>query len=187
MQQIDIAAPDRDDHHAERERHQIEGGEARVLAQHGRAGDEAGSERDREPRGKAAEAHGEQRQAREQIADGRARQDGVAHGVAHQAHAAEHEEHADGRRAEREREAADQRAAHEGELDEGLGDRVDHASSRSGDGSSPRAHTSRLLVERLDQLARLGEIGGREHLGRLAPGDDLASDAEASCGKCART
>ena len=71
----------------------------------------------------------EQRQAGEQEADRRAGQDRVAHGVAHQAHAPEHEEHADRRRAEREREAADQRPAHEGELDEGLDDRVDHAGS----------------------------------------------------------
>ena len=33
VQQIDIAALHRDDQHAERERHEIEGGEARVLAQ----------------------------------------------------------------------------------------------------------------------------------------------------------
>ena len=63
-----------------------------------------------------------------QEADRRAGQDRMRHRVADQAHAAQHQEHADRPGAERERERADQRAAHEGELDE-RGDEgvVDHA------------------------------------------------------------
>ena len=35
-----------------------------------------------------------------------------------------------------------------------------------------------MLVERLDQLARLSEIGRRQHLARLAPGHDLAREQQ---------
>ena len=129
VQQVDVAALHRDDQHAERERHEIEGGKARVLAQDGGAGDEAGEQRHGDAGDKAAKAHGRHREAGDEEADRRAGQDGVAHGVAHQAHAAEHEEHADRRRAERERKAADQRPAHEGEFDEGIDQGVDHAGS----------------------------------------------------------
>ena len=50
VQQVDTAALHRDDQHAERERDEIEGGEARVLAQDGGAGDEAGERAPRRDR-----------------------------------------------------------------------------------------------------------------------------------------
>ena len=61
VQQIDIAAPHRDDQHAERERHEIEGGKARILAQDRGARDEARGKRHGEPRDEAAERHRRQR------------------------------------------------------------------------------------------------------------------------------
>ena len=60
--------------------------------------------RDQKPGDQAAAGHREQAQAGDEKADRRARQDGVRHGVADQAHAAQHQEHADRRRAERQRE-----------------------------------------------------------------------------------
>ena len=107
MQEVDIAAAHRDDQNAERERDEIEGGEARILAQDRRARDEASGERHGKPRQEAAKAHGEQRQAGEEIADGSTGKDGMAHGVAHQAHAPKHEEDADRGSAERQSEQAD--------------------------------------------------------------------------------
>ena len=61
MQQVDIAALHRDDQHAERKRHEVEGGEARVFAQDGGAGDKAGGERHGEAGDEAAKAHGGER------------------------------------------------------------------------------------------------------------------------------
>ncbi len=194
------AAFDRDDGDAERERQEVEGGEARVLAQHGRARDESRRERDREPGGETAEAHGKEREPGEQIADRGARQDRVAHGVAHQAHAPQHEEHADGRRGKRQREAADKRAPHEGELGEGAGQRLDHAGSRSRAGSPGLARISAasctdvlsscafaslfahanpgMIVERRDQFARFGEVILGQDFARLAPGHDLTREQQ---------
>ena len=102
-----------------RERDQEEGGERGVLFQFGRARDQPGQQRDGEAGDEAAGAHGDQVGPEQQEADRRARQDRVRHGVAYQAHAPQHEENADRPGAEREREGADQRPAHELELDEG--------------------------------------------------------------------
>ena len=141
VQEVDAAAFHRHDQHAERERDEIEGGEARVLAQDGRAGDETGEQNHGDTSDKAAKAHGRHREAGDEEADRRAWQDGVAHGVAHQAQAAEHEEYADRRRAEREGKAADQRPSHEGEFDEGIDEGMDHAEIRSVP-ASPRSQIS---------------------------------------------
>ena len=61
--------------------------------------------RDDEARDQAAARHGEQAQARDHEADRGAGQDGMRHGVADQAHAPQHQEHADRRGAERQRKA----------------------------------------------------------------------------------
>ncbi len=55
MQEIDIAASDRDDQNAGRERHQIKSGEACIFAQQGRAGDKSGGKSDRKACDKASQ------------------------------------------------------------------------------------------------------------------------------------
>ncbi len=160
--------------HAKRKRHEIEGGEARVLAQDGGAGDETGQQDDGDAGDKAAKAHGGHRQSGDEEADCRAGQDGVAHGVAHQAQAPQHQEDADRRRAERQGEAADQRAAHEGEFDEGIDEGVDHA----GPTRFAALADFGMLVPGLGELARLGEVLRRQHLLGRAPGHDLAGEQQ---------
>ena len=184
MQEVDIAALDRDQQHAERERNEIEAGEACVLAQHRGARHEPGGERHRQPRREPAEAHGEQRQPGEHIADGRAGQNGVAHGVAHQAHAPEHEEHADRRRRQRDGEAADQRPAHEGELDEGLNHAVDHAGSCSS--SSSRSQTWACSSNASVSWRDLVRLAGVRTL-RVSPQATTSRASSSVRGKCART
>ena len=131
MQEIDVAALERDDGDAERERNQEERGERGVLLQFGRARDQARADRDDEAREQAETGHREQTQPEQQEADRRARQDRMRHGVADQAHAPQHQEHADRRGAERERKRADQRAAHELEFDEWSDEEVvDHRPCR---------------------------------------------------------
>ena len=174
MQQVDIAAARRDDQHAERERDQIEGGEAASSRSRVKRATRPAASATARPATKPPRlmAKSDSRRAE---ADRRARQDGVAHGVAHQAHAPEHQEHADRRRAERQREAADQRAAHEGEFDEGLDESVDHAGCRS-----------LRVISRADsacssQASRAGaawQVCRRQHLARVAPGHDLAREQE---------
>ena len=73
--------------------------------------DEAGRE--------TADGHGRQRQAGDEIAHRRARQDRMRHGVARQAHPPQHQEDADRAAAERDGDHADEGAAHELELGEG--------------------------------------------------------------------
>ena len=118
MQQIDVRALQRHDGDADRERNEEEGRERGILLQFGRARDEASADRDHEAGDQPAGRHGEQTEARYQKADRGARQDRVRHRIADQAHPPQHQEHADRPRPERERERADQRAAHEGEFDE---------------------------------------------------------------------
>ncbi len=130
VKEIDIRALRRDDQHAEREADEIEAREARILAQCCHAGDEPCKEGDGETGDETADAHGPERQTGNEKADGRAREERVAHRVAHEAHAAKYEKGADGAAADREREAGDERAAHEAIFDEGGDQRViDHAAS----------------------------------------------------------
>ena len=70
------------------------------------------AKRDQQPGDQAAEAHGIDVEAGDQEPDRCARQDGVRERVAHQAHAPQHEKHAERAGAERQRNNADQRAAH---------------------------------------------------------------------------
>ena len=58
-------------------------------------------------------------------ADRGARQDGMRHDVAHQAHAAQHQEHPDRGRPQRQGEAADEGPAHERELLKGADHGID--------------------------------------------------------------
>ena len=124
MQQIDIGAARRDDQHAERQAGEVEACQTGILLELGGARDQSRQQRHAQPRDQPAERHGRQRQARQQEGDGRARQDGVRHGIAHQAHAAQHQQHADGAAAQRQGEAGGQRPAHEAvgheRLDEGV-------------------------------------------------------------------
>ncbi len=118
VQEVDIAAAQGDDHDAEGERDQVEAGKRRVLAQDRGARDQPGQQRHRETGGEPAQGHRRQRQAGDEKADRRPRQDRVRHGIAGQAEPAQHQEHADRRRAQRQCRAADQCPAHEAELDE---------------------------------------------------------------------
>ena len=100
----------RHDGDAERQRQQVEGRERRILLQGGEARHEARRDRHDNARGETADGHGRQRQARDEIAHRRARQDRMRHGIAGQAHPAQHEEDADRAAAERDGDHADQGA-----------------------------------------------------------------------------
>ena len=127
VQEIDVGAAQRDQHHAQCEREQVECCERRVLLQRGETRNETGQHGDGDPRDKAADRHGRQRQPGHQIAHRRARQDGVRHGVAGEAEAAQHQEDADRGGADRQCEGADERPLHESEFGEGADEEiVDH-------------------------------------------------------------
>ena len=92
------------------------------------------------------------------------------------------EKHADRRRAERQRKAADQRPAHEGEFDEGIDEGSGSCRLPLAGASSALANL-RLLVEGLGELARLApDCSGVSTCLRRSPGHDLAGDAAASAG-----
>ena len=126
VHQVDIAASGGHDQHAHRQRDQVEGRQARVLAQRRESGHEARKERYGHACDQPADGHRPEREARDEKADGRTRQDRVGHRVARQAHAAQHQEYAYRRRADRDRDAAHQRAPHEAEIGEGLDEELPH-------------------------------------------------------------
>ena len=126
MYQIDIAAAQRDDQHPKGERAEIEAGEAGILGEPGMSRDQPGENSDGQPGDEPAKRHPEKRQAGEQKAEGGARQDRMGHGVAGQAHAAQHQEHADRRPADGQRRGAGECSAHEAEFDEGLDQKLEH-------------------------------------------------------------
>ncbi|MNT52517.1 hypothetical protein D3C72_1895470 [compost metagenome] len=108
MHQIDIAATAGHQQHADGQRQQVEGGKARVFLDLGKARRQPGKTGHQHAGDKAAEAHR----------------------VADQAHAPHHQEQADRRAAQRQRQARHQRTAHEGEFDKGcqhpLVQEIDH-------------------------------------------------------------
>jgi hypothetical protein len=126
MQEIDVRPAHGHDQHAGGERDEIEGGERGVFFQFGRARDDARADRDREARHDPADRHGKEIEAGDEKAERGARQDRMRHGVARQAHPPQHQEHADGRRPERQRQHAHERAAHELELGEWQDEDVVH-------------------------------------------------------------
>ena len=83
----------------------------------GGAGDAAGQKRHRKAGDEPTGRHRHQAQPEQQISNGGARQDGMGHGIAHQAHASQHQENADRRGPDRERQHTNQGAAHELEFD----------------------------------------------------------------------
>ena len=99
VHQVDIPASSGHDQHAHRQRDQVEGREARVLAQRCGAGHEAREKRHGHARDQPADGHRPERETRDEIADGRSRQDRMGHRVARQTHVAQHQEHPYGRRA----------------------------------------------------------------------------------------
>ncbi len=118
VQKIDVGALDGNDGDAERKRKQIECRQGRIFLELGRAGDETGEQGDDESGDQAARRHRKQVESGEQESDRGPGQDCVRHGVADQAHAPQHQKHADGAGAERERKLARKRATHELELGE---------------------------------------------------------------------
>src|SRR5436189_196544 len=94
----------------------------------------------------------ERRKPGEQKSDRGARQDGMRHGVADEAHAAQHQEHADRSRSQGERQRAGERAPHELELGEGGNEIIvhgecDHAATTQASACSSNAsHMRRALV-----------------------------------------
>ena len=167
VQEIDVGALERDDGDAERERKQVESRQRRILLEFGRAGDKPGKQGNNEPGDQAARGHGEQVEPGEQKPDGRPGQNGVRHGIAHEAHATEHQEHADGTRAQRQRERARKRAAHELEL----GERRDEEVVRHHTAAS--AHSRGVLVECFAHAARREKVSGVRPR-RAAPSHRLA-------------
>jgi len=91
------------DEHSKRQRDQIEGGEACVFALRRHACDETGQDRYDEARDEAAEAHGHEREPGDHETNGRARQHGVAQGIADEAHAAQDHQHTHGATADAQR------------------------------------------------------------------------------------
>ena len=126
VHQVDVAASGGHDQHPHRQRDQVEGRQACVLAQRRDAGHEAREERHGHACDQPADGHRPEREARDEIADGRTRQDRMGHRVARQAHAAQHQEYPDRRGADRDRDATHQRAPHEAEIGEGLDEELPH-------------------------------------------------------------
>ena len=119
VHEIDRRPAQGDDENAQRHCRQIGGGEARILAHARETRDDAREQRRGDAGNEAAETHRRQGQATDQETHGGAGQQRVRQCIAHQAHAAQDQEHADRRAADRQREARDQGAAHEAELGEG--------------------------------------------------------------------
>src|SRR5438270_417834 len=69
----------------------------------------------------------------------------MRHGVADEAHAAQHQEYADRSSAERERKRADQRAAHEGKFEEGREEIIVNHAAHSCAPSSNASHMRRAF------------------------------------------
>ena len=105
MHKVDVAAMGGDDEHPERQRNQIEGGEARVLALRRDACDDTRQDRHHEARDEAAEAHDQERETGDHETNRRARQHGVAQGIADEAHAAQDKQHAHGTAGDAQRQA----------------------------------------------------------------------------------
>ena len=124
VQQVDLVAVGGDDDHAQRQGHQIEGRQAAVLGLPAAACHQRGGCRHQQAADDAAQGHGGQRQAGDEVGDGCARQDGVRHGVAGEAHATQHEEDPHRCSAQRQGQTAGQGAAHEAEFDEGADEPV---------------------------------------------------------------
>ena len=132
VQEIDVGALERHDGHPDRKREEVERRQRRILLELGVAGNEPGKQGNDHARDEPARGHGEQIESGEQKSDGRARENRVRHGVAHEAHAPQHQEHADRPRAERQCKDAGERAPHELELGErGEEEVVDHGELRN--------------------------------------------------------
>ena len=58
VQQVQLSAVARDQHHAQRQRHQVKGGQAGVFLERGEACDQPGDTRDQHARQHAAQGHG---------------------------------------------------------------------------------------------------------------------------------
>ena len=182
MQEIDVAAAHRDDQHAERERDEIEGGEARILAQDGRARDEAGGERDGEAGDEAAKAHRRAATGRRPGSRSRRRAGwrALMASPIRLMRRSTRNTPIGGALIDSARHA-DQRAAHEAELDEGLDEAVDHAGRAPCSLVVPLADLG-MLIPGLDRVARLGEVLGRQHL-RVSPqATELARDQQRLAG-----
>ena len=131
VQQVDIGALQRDDGDTERERDQEESRERGIFFYFRGARDQARADGNNETRDQTAAGHGKQIEPGKHESDRRAGQDGMRHGIADQAHPAQHQEDADRRRAERKRKSAGQRAAHEFEFQKRADQQVvEHRSGR---------------------------------------------------------
>ena len=118
VQQIDLAALPADHEHANGQAGEVEGSEVGVFLEAGVAAGQADAQRHHQPGNQSAQTHGGDVEAGQHVAGRHAGQHRVADGVAHQAHAAQHQQHADGRGAEREEQHAGQGTAHEVEFEE---------------------------------------------------------------------
>ncbi len=184
VQKIDVRAAERDDEHARRKRGQIEGREARILAQDRGAADEPRQKRNGKPDDEAAEAHRRQRQAaRYEEAERRAGQHRVAHRVADEAHAPQEEEHTERTGADAERHAGDERAPHEAVFDEGLDEDVveDHATLRTGSVSAGASSSHRSAMARA--RTRLAFV----MTDAVGPQPIISRAMSSVSGKCVRT
>ena len=175
VQQIHVRAAQRHDGDAERQGQQVEGRERRILLQRGEARDEAGGDRDDHAGEQPADGHRRQRQAGDEIADGRAGQDRVRHGIAGEAHAAQHQEDADRAAAERDGDHAHERALHELEFGKRRVEQVEHDRAPQ---ATWRWHTSACGSYASTMRRAFSRFSALSTSRGLAPGHRLAGDQE---------
>ena len=131
VQQIGLAAVAAYGGYAQRQASEVKGREVRFFA-HGRApAGQAHAQRHDQAGQQPACAHGPDVVAGDQIARDHARQHGVADGVAHQAHAAQLQQHAQGGCAQRQADNAQQGLPHEVEFNKGLAQPVPQHTGQS--------------------------------------------------------
>ncbi len=119
MHQVDARSAPRHHQHADGKRDQVEGRHRGVFLLNGQARHDPRSERHQKPDDKPADGHRDDLQTEEKETDGGAGKDRMGHGVAGQAHAAQHQKDADRRAAGRQEQRAEQGALHEAVADEG--------------------------------------------------------------------
>jgi hypothetical protein len=119
LRQLHRRAAPGDDGDARRQRREVEPGQRRILPPTGAARDGPGAERDHQPRRQPAEREPRRPQPAEHEGQRHPWQDAVRQRVTGQAHPPQHQEDAQRRGGQAQRQAADQGAAQEAELGEG--------------------------------------------------------------------
>ena len=150
VQQVDAPPGQAEQQHAAGQCDRVDGGQTGVFAQAGTPRHPGRQRRHAEAGDQAAGGQGRQAQAVQPERQRRAGQYAVGDGIAHQAHAAQHQEHPQRGDAQDQRHATGQGAAQEGEFGEGLPQQVEHqATCASGASSRSRAGPQRQPSARI--------------------------------------